>query len=97
MRNAGIVVLALSTDTPAVAAQTASRLGLQFSLLSDPLGQVIRQYQMFNPPMNMASMGYVLIDAHGRVRARAMDPYFGAHSEAILQHLAQRGTAAVRP
>ena len=75
----------------------ASRLGLQFPLLSDPLGQVIRQYQMFNPPMNMASMGYVLIDAHGRVRTRAVDPSFGGHSEAILQHFAHMGTAAVTP
>jgi peroxiredoxin len=91
------VVLALSTDAPPVAAQTASRLGLQFPLLSDPLGQVIRQYQMFNPPMHMASIGYVLIDAHGRVRAREVDPYFGRHSEAILQHVARIGTAAVTP
>ena len=81
------MVLALSTDAPPVAAQTASRLGLQFPLLSDPLAQVIRHYQMFNPPMNMASMGYVLIDAHGRVRARAVDPSFGVHSQAILQQL----------
>jgi peroxiredoxin len=91
------VVLALSTDTPTVAAQTASRLDLHFPLLSDPLAQVIRQYQMFNPPMNMASMGYVLIDAHGRMRAREVDPYFGVHSEAILQHVTHMGTAAVTP
>jgi peroxiredoxin len=91
------VVLALSTDTPTVAVQTASRLGLHFPLLSDPLSQVIRQYQMFNPPMNMASMGYVLIDAHGRVRAREVDPYFGVHSEAILQRLARGRAAAVAP
>ena len=91
------MVLALSTDAPPVAAQTASRLGLQFPLLSDPLAQVIRHYQMFNPPMNMASMGYVLIDAHGRVHAREVDPYFGVHSEAILQRLARGGAAAVAP
>jgi hypothetical protein len=42
---------------------------------------------MFNPPMNMASMGYVLIDAPGRVRARAVDPSFGVHSQAIFQQL----------
>jgi peroxiredoxin len=91
------VVLALSTDTPTVGAQTASKLGLHFPLLSDPLAQVIRQYQMFNPPMHMASMGYVLIDAHGRVRARAVDPYFGVHSEAILRRVVHLGTAAVTP
>ena len=39
-------------------------------------------------------MGYVLIDAHGRVRAREVDAFFGAHSEAILQRLARVGAAA---
>jgi peroxiredoxin len=86
--------MALSIDPPEVAAWTASKLGLHFPLLSDPQAQVIRQYRMFNPPMSMASMGYVLIDAHGRVRAREVDPYFGGHSEAILQHLARVGAAA---
>jgi len=86
--------MALSIDPPQVAAGTASRLGLHFLLLSDPQARVIRQYRMFNPPMNMASMGYVLIDAHGRVCAREVDPSFGAHSEAILQRLARVGAAA---
>ena len=40
---------------------------------------------------------YVLIDAHGRVHAREVDPYFGVHSEAILQRLARGGAAAVAP
>ena len=31
------MVLALSIDTPTIAAQTASKLGLHFPLLSDPL------------------------------------------------------------
>ena len=86
--------MALSIDPPDVAARTASKVGLHFPLLSDPQAQVIRQYRMFNPPMSMASMGYVLIDAHGRVRAREVDPYFGVHSEAILQRLGRVGAAA---
>ena len=89
--------MALSIDSPEVAAGTASKLGLHFPLLSDPQAQVIRQYRMFNPPMSMASMGYVLIDAHGRVRAREVDPSFGAHSAAILQRLARLEAAASSP
>ncbi len=81
--------MALSIDAPEVAARTASKVGLHFPLLSDPSAQVIRQYRMFNPPMSMAHMGYGLIDAHGRVQARVVDGYFGAHSAAILQRLAR--------
>ena len=86
--------MALSIDPPEVAARTVSKVGLHFPLLSDPQARVIRQYRMFNPPMSMASMGYVLIDAHGRVRAREVDAFFGTHSEAILQRLARVGAAA---
>jgi peroxiredoxin len=89
--------MAISIDAPEVAARTASKVGLHFPLLSDPDAHVIRQYRMFNPPMSMAHMGYVLIDAHGRVQARAVDGYFGAHSAAILQRLAHMGAAAVAP
>ena len=41
--------------------ERAAKVGLHFPLLSDPSAQVIRQYRMFNPPMSMAHMGYVLI------------------------------------
>ena len=41
--------MAVSIDAPTLAAQTASRLGLHFPLLSDPQAQVIRQYRMFDP------------------------------------------------
>ncbi len=89
--------MALSIDPPKVAAWTTSKLGLHFPLLSDPQTQVIRQYRMFNPPMSMASMGYVLIDAHGRVRAREVDTSFGTHSEAILQRLARLEATSSSP
>lgn len=81
--------MALSIDPPATAAQTASQLGVQFPLLSDPSAAVIRQYHMYSQRMRMADMGYVLIDAGGRVRYRVRDPQFGAHSPAILQKFAR--------
>ena len=86
--------MAISIDAPEVAARTASKVGLHFPLLSDPDAHVIRKYRMFNPPMSMAHMGYVLIDAHGRVQARVVDVYFSVHSAAILQRLARVGEAA---
>ena len=91
------MVMALSIDAPTLAAQTASRVGLHFPLLSDPQAQVIRQYRMFDPLGSMAQMGYVLIDGRGLMRAREVDPRFGAHSEAILQRLARAGAAASSP
>jgi peroxiredoxin len=81
-------VLALSIDVPEVAAQTREALGLRFPLLSDPNASVIRHYQMYNAKMRMSDMGYVLIDAHGRIRDRVRDPQFGERTETILQQLA---------
>jgi hypothetical protein len=43
---------------------------------------------MYNAKMRMADMGYVLIDAHGRIRDRVRDPQFGEHTETVLQQLA---------
>ena len=81
-------MLALSIDAPEVAAQTREALGLRYPLLSDPNASVIRHYQMYNAKMRMADMGYVLIDAQGRVRDRVRDPQFGERTEAVLQQLA---------
>ena len=85
--------MALSIDPPAVAARTAAKLGVRFPLLSDPQARVIRQYRMYNPPTSMAQMGYVLIDVRGRVRARELDPFFGAHSATLLQRVVALGAA----
>ena len=87
------MVLALSIDPPATTAQTASKLGLQFPLLSDPPATIIRQYKMYSQRMRMADMGYVLIDASGGLRYRVRDPQFGAHSPAILQKFTRMKTA----
>ena len=90
-------MLAVSGDALTLAAPMAARLGLHFPVLSDPQAQVIHQYRMLNPLTNQAHMGYVLIDASGRVRARVIDPSFGAHSEAILQRVARWGATAASP
>ena len=96
-RDAGIAVLAVSGDALPLAVPMAARLGLYFPLLSDPQSRVIYQYRMLNPLTNQAHMGYVLIDASGRLRARVIDPSFGTHSEAILQRVARWGATGASP
>jgi peroxiredoxin len=90
-------VLAVSSDALTLAVPMAAKLGLHFPVLSDPQATVIREYHMLNPLMNHAHMGYVLIDALGRLRARVIDPSFGAHSPAILQRVARWGATASSP
>jgi alkyl hydroperoxide reductase subunit AhpC len=87
----------MSGDALTLAGPMAARLGLHLPVLSDPQAQVIHQYRMLHPLTNQAQMGYVLIDASGRIRARVIDPAFGAHSEAILQRVARWGAAASSP
>ena len=73
-----------------MARHTATQLGLQFPLLSDPQMRVIRQYNMKGASMRMANMGYVIIDARGRIRARQIDSQFGENADdilAIVKHL----------
>ncbi len=60
---------------PDVAAQTASILGLQFPLLSDPQARGIRLYQIYNLQRRMAHVGYVLIDALGKSVSKRQEQY----------------------
>ena len=83
-------MLGISIDPPSVARHTVTQLGLQFPLLADPPMRVIQQYSMKGQDMQMANMGYVIIDVHGRIRTRKVDPQFGEHAQdilAIVQHL----------
>jgi peroxiredoxin len=82
--------MGISIDSPGVARRTSGQLGLEFPLLSDPPMRIIRQYHMTGPGMNMAQMGYVIIDRQGRIRVRKVDRQFGEHApdiRAILDHL----------
>jgi peroxiredoxin len=62
----------------------ATELRLPFALLSDPGMRVIRAYGKKGSEMNMADMGYVVVDKRGRIRTREIDRRFGEHSGAIL-------------
>lgn len=84
------MVFGISIDAPGVARRTATQLDLQFPLLSDPHMRVIRQYDMKGQDMQMAAMGYVIIDRQGRIRVHKIDRQFGEHARdilAIVQHL----------
>lgn len=85
--------MGISIDSPRVARRTSSRLGLTFPLLSDPPMRIIRQYRMTGQDMNMAYMGYVIIDRQGRIRARKVDPQFGEHVKDMLAILERLDTA----
>jgi thioredoxin-dependent peroxiredoxin len=83
----GAAVLGISIDTPEEAARLTRELGLPFPILSDPTMEVIRAYRMKGQGMEMADMGYVIIDTQGRLRARQIDRQFGEHVGAIVQAL----------
>lgn len=83
----GAAVLGVSNDTPEMAARLAKELGLPFQILSDPRMEVIRAYGMKGAGMDMADMGYVVIDKQGRIRAREIDRRFGENAATIVRAL----------
>lgn len=71
------VLRILSRDPPEQAARMTQELGLAFPILSDPYLEVIRAYGMKGEGMEMAELGYVVIDKQGRIRTRQIDRRFG--------------------
>lgn len=87
IRNLGAEVLAISTDRSDDARRMAAELGFTIRVLSNPRLDVIYEYSMKGPESTMADMGYVLIDAAGRIRTRQIDHRFGDHAEEIVHGL----------
>lgn len=85
----GAAVLAISRDTTEAQARLASELGLSFPVLSDPSMEVIKAYRMKGEEMDMADLGYVVIDKQGRIRTRQIDRRFGENVGMILRALRQ--------
>ena len=83
------MVLGISIDMPDAAARLAKDLNLPFAILSDPRMEVIRAYGMKGEGMDMADMGYVVIDKQGRIRARQIDRRFGENVATIVRALRQ--------
>ena len=82
-------MLGISIDMPDAAARLAKDLNLPFAILSDPRMEVIRAYGMKGEGMDMADMGWVVIDKQGRIRARQIDRRFGENVAAIVRALRQ--------
>ncbi len=87
LRSLGAEVFAISKDGTDDARRMATDLGLDFPVLSDPSMEVIDRYGMKGAGMPMADMGYVLIDASGRLRVRKIDRQFGDHAGVLVQEL----------
>ena len=83
------MVLGISIDMPDAASRLAKDLNLPFAILSDPRMEVIRAYGMKGEGMDMADMGYVVIDKQGRIRARQIDRRFGENVATIVRALRQ--------
>lgn len=84
MERAGAQVIGISIDKPEAAGRLAKELGLTFPLLSDPTMQVIRRYGMKGEGMEMADMGYAVIDRRGRLREKKIDRKFAERVNDIL-------------
>lgn len=85
----GAAVLAISRDTTEAQARLTRELGLSFPVLSDPSMEVIKAYRMKGEEMDMADLGYVVIDKQGRIRTRQIDRRFGENFGTIVRALRQ--------
>ena len=83
----GAALLGISIDGPEAAARLAQDLRLPFPILSDPTMEVIRAYGMKGEGMEMADMGYVVIDRQGQIRAKKIDRQFGENINDIVEIL----------
>jgi peroxiredoxin Q/BCP len=89
---AGAAVFAVSIDPPEQARQVVEQFRLSFPVLSDPRIEIIRPYGMKGDGMDMADLGYVVIDRAGRIRMKRIDREFGDHVELLL-HEVRRAAA----
>ncbi len=85
----GAAVMAISRDTPEAQSRMARELGLPFPVLSDASMEVIQAYRMKGEGMDMADLGYVIVDRKGRIRARQIDRRFGENFGMIVRALRQ--------
>ncbi len=85
----GAAVLGISIDSPEEAARLTRELGLAFPVLADISMEVIRAYRMKGEGMEMADMGYVIIDKQGRIRTRQIDRRFGESVGMMVRALRQ--------
>jgi len=82
-------IVAISVDLPLESRKTDQLLDRAFPLLGDPDLKVINSYGMQHDmgSETIGNMGYVIIDAEGKLRKKQVDPLFGAHADDIINEL----------
>ena len=87
IEGTGAAAFAVSIDRPTEARRLRQELGLTFPILSDPDMTMIRAYGMKGEGMQMADMGYVILDKAGRIRDRRIERNFGDNLASVLSIL----------
>ncbi len=87
MKDLGFEILAVSRDDKPSARLMAAMLDSKITVLSDPSMEMIRAYRMKGEGMEMADLGYVVIDVQGRIRARKIDRKFGENAQDLIRVL----------
>jgi peroxiredoxin len=78
-------VLGISNDSVERAERLRQDLRLSFPILSDPRMEVIHAFRMKGEGMEMAEMGYVVIDRQGRIRTHQVDRRFGENVGSMIR------------
>jgi peroxiredoxin len=84
--DAGIVPIAISSDTPVTTKRLRADAGYTFAFLSDPQSETIRRFDLLNADGKTARPADFLIDGTGTVRWRMLtdDYYVRARPRQIL-------------
>jgi peroxiredoxin len=86
LTDAGIVPIAISSDTPVTTKRLRADAGYTFAFLSDPQSETIRRFDLLNADGKTARPADFLIDGTGTVRWRMLtdDYYVRARPRQIL-------------
>ena len=87
LRDAGAVVLGVSSDDSVSHKAFAAKFNLPFSLLADPERKIIDAYGVRMPVLGIAKRVTFLIDRNGIVRKVLSDVQTSAHDRQVLQEL----------
>ena len=69
LTRVGIVPVAVLDRKPKASLALMRKLGLQFPVVSDPMGTIATQFNLVSPPTLRTRPGWFVVDRKGRVRA----------------------------
>ncbi len=92
IEEAGVQVVGISYDSPAVLKRFSDRMKITFPLLSDPESRTIEDYHIRNPAAKGKAVGVpypgtFIVDSHGIIRAKLfLEGYVKRHTtDALIQ------------